>query len=180
MTMQISAVTAAAVLMLAAPQAQQAPPMPKPAPEMTQLDFFKGSWTCEGKTNASPMGPAGKFTSTANIQNNLGGFWQSGTIKGTMPNMPAMEGMFHATYDPSAKQFVMLWVDNMGGSARSTSSGWQQDSMIYEGDMSMPGQKPAKGRDTFTKSGATTMKHSWEVQMDGKWTPLGEETCTKK
>jgi hypothetical protein len=35
-------------------------------------------------------------------------------------------------------------------------------------------------RDSFTRSGAGSMKHTWEAQIDGKWTPLGEETCTKK
>ncbi len=37
-----------------------------------------------------------------------------------------------------------------------------------------------KSRDTFTKSGAVAMKHVWEAQVNGKWMPLGEETCTKR
>jgi hypothetical protein len=24
------------------------------------------------------------------------------------------------------------------------------------------------------------MKHAWEMQLNGKWTPAGEETCRKK
>jgi hypothetical protein len=178
MRLQKTATIAVGVLVLMAAQGTSQE-MPKPAPEMAKIDFFEGNWTCNGKMNASPMGPAGTMTSTADIRKDLGGFWQSGSIKGTMQNMPPFEGMFHTTYDPAAKQYLMFWVDNMGGWARSTSPGWQGDKMVYNGDSHMPGQKPMKGRDTFTRSG-TSMKHVWELQMDGKWMTLGEETCTKK
>ena len=30
---------------------------PKPAPEVAQLAFFAGEWSCKGKAEASPMGP---------------------------------------------------------------------------------------------------------------------------
>jgi hypothetical protein len=118
------------------------------------------------------------MTSTARIHDDLGGFWQSGRIKGTMPGMPTFEGMFHTTYDPAAKQYVMLWVDSIGASARSTSRGWQGDKIVYEGEMQMGGQK-MMGRDTFAKAAGGSMKHSWEMQVDGKWVPMGDETCRK-
>lgn len=153
--------------------------MPKPAPEMSQIAYFEGSWTCQGKMNESPMGPAGEIQGTAEIKKDLGGFWQSGLIKGTSKNMPPMEGRFHATYDPAVKQFVMLWVDNMGGWAQSASSGWKGDTLVYEGEAHMGPQK-MRARDTFTRSGAGTMKHTWESEINGKWMTLGEETCRKK
>ena len=153
--------------------------LPKPAPEMSQIAYFEGSWSCQGKMNESPLGPAGEIQGTADIKRDLGGFWQSGTIKGTSKNMPPMEGRFHATYDPAAKQFMMLWVDNMGGWAQSRSSGWKGDTIVYEGEARMGPQK-MRARDTFTRSGAGTMKHMWEAEIDGKWMVLGEETCRKK
>jgi hypothetical protein len=157
--------------------AQQGPP--KPAPEMSEIAYFEGSWSCDGKSFESPMGPAGTMKSTAEIRKDLNGHFQTGMIKGSMPNMPPFEGMFHATYDAGMKQYVMLWVDNTGGGAQSASSGWKGDTMVYEGDGHMGG-KTMRSRDTFTKSGPTSMKHTWEMQMDGKWMPLGEETCKKK
>ena len=175
MRMRTLSAVAAAMLLPAAILAQEAP---KPAPEMSQLAYFEGSWTCQGKMNESPMGPAGEMQSTAEIKRDLGGFWQSGMIKGTMKNMPPMEGRFHVTYDPAAKQFVMMWVDNMGGWAQNTSSGWKGDTMVYTGESHMGPQK-MRTRDTFTRA-AGTMKHAWEAELNGKWTPLGEETCKKK
>ena len=161
-------------LVLAAPDAP-----PKPAAEMSTLKVFDGSWTCDGKMEASPMGPAGATKSTVKSQVDLGGYWQSGTVKSTTAGMPgAMEGMFHMTYEPATKQYVLLWVDNMGGYARSLSPGWQGDAIAFSGDSSMGGTM-MKTRDTFTTSDSGTLKHDMEAQIDGKWVSTGTETCKK-
>jgi hypothetical protein len=152
---------------------------PKPAPEMSQLAYFEGTWSCSGKSNESPFGPAGPITGAVEIRRDLGGFWQSGVVKATMPKQPPFEGRFHVTYNPGDKQFVMLWVDSVGGWSKSSTSGWKGDTLSYEGDAYM-GPQTFKSRDTFTRSGAGSLKHTWEAQINGKWTPLGEETCTKK
>ena len=152
---------------------------PKPAPEMAQLTYMEGTWSCTGKAHDIGMGPGGPLTSTAVVRKDLGGFFQTGTIKATMPNQPPFEGRFNLTYDPGMKQFVMLWADSMGGWSQTTSSGWKGDVAVYEGDSHMAGHT-MKSRDTFTKAGPTAMKHTWEMQVNGKWMPAGEETCTKK
>ena len=153
--------------------------MPKPAPEMAQIAFMEGTWTCEGKMFETPMGPAGTMKGTVELRRELNGFFQIGTIKGTSATMPPFEGRISVTYDPGLKQFVMLWVDNMGGWAQNTSSGWKGDTLVYEGDGHMGGQT-MKGRDTFVKTGQNALKHSWAMQIQGKWVNAGEETCTRK
>jgi hypothetical protein len=155
-----------------------APEMPKPAAEMAQLKFFDGSWTCEGIMQPSPFGPGGKMTSTVKSQTDFGGFWQSGTVKGSSPGMPPFEGMFHMTYDPGTKQHVSLWVDNMGAWSHSTSRGWEGDKIVFEGESAMGGKK-IMGRDAFIKNADGSMRHTWEMQLDGKWTSIGDETCRK-
>ena len=168
----------AAALMLT-PNMAEAQEMPKPAPEMSQIAFFEGSWTCQGKVAATPMGPAGDTQGSVEIKRDLNGFWQSGVVKSTMANMPPMEGRFHVTYDPGAKRFVMFWVDNMGGWAQSSASGLQGDTLTYEGDSHM-GAMTMKSRDTFTRSGTGSLKHVSSANVDGKWMTMFEETCTKK
>lgn len=181
MKLQSLGMLAAAVFVVTPALAQE---MPKPSPEMARLDFFEGSWSCQGTIEKSPMSPAGKISSEAQIRDDLGGFWQIGTIRAKMTtpgtNMPTFEGRFHTTYDPSRKQFVMLWVDDMGAWAQTTSRGWQKDTMVFEGESHMPGQKPSPTRDTFGRTPDGAMTHVWEMQMDGKWVKLGEETCRKK
>ena len=152
--------------------------MPKPAPEMAQLRFFEGNWTCAGTISASPFGPAGKMTSTVRTHSDLGGFWESGVVKATSPGMPPFEGMFHMTWDPAAKHHLMFWVDSTGGWAQSTAPGWEGDKITFTGDSYMGGKKFTT-RDTFAKEPGGAMKHSWEMQADGKWSPLGDETCKK-
>ncbi len=154
-------------------------PMPKPAPEMSQMAFFEGMWACEGNMLETPISPAGAMSTTADIKKDLDGFWQVGTIKGTAKGMPPFEGRFYVTYDPTAKTYTMFWADSMGGWSTSTASGWKGDTIVYEGDMHMGGQT-IKSRETFTKGGASMMKHVSEAQMSGKWMPTYEETCKKK
>ena len=125
------------------------------------------------------MGPAGTMKGTVTSRADLGGFWQSGTVKSTMAGMPGtMEGMFHMTYDPGTKQYVLLWVDNMGAYSHTTSTGWQGDKIVFSGDTSMGG-KSMKVRDTFTKAADGSLKHDMEAQIDGKWTSTGTEMCKK-
>jgi hypothetical protein len=163
---------------LAEEPAKKAPEMPKPAAEMKNLAAFGGDFTCEGTMNPSPMGPGGKTQGTVSGKSALGGFWQTGRVTSTMAGggMPPMEGMFHMTYDPGTKNYVMLWVDNMGAWSKSTSTGWEGDKMVFSGDMMMGGQT-MMGRDTFTKSADGSLKHGMEMQMDGKWVSMGDEVC---
>jgi len=151
-------------------------PVPKPAPEMAQLKPFDGSWSCEGMMPAGPQGPAQKTKTTVKSHVGMNGFWQVGTV--TMA-APPMEGMFHITYDAGQKQYVMVWVDNMGGYSQETSTGWDGDKMVFTGEGSMMGQKQ-QARDTFTKTNdGSSFKHASEVQMNGQWTSMGDETCHK-
>src|SRR5258708_9279043 len=110
---------------------------PPPAAEMAQLKFFDGNWTCAGTMSASPFGPAGKMTSTVRTHSDLGGFWESGVVKGTSPGMPPFEGMFHMTWDPGAKHHVMFWVDNTGGWAQSTAPGGEGATIVFSRDSYM-------------------------------------------
>ena len=174
----LSAVGVAVILPCAALQAAPEPAPPKPAAEMANLKWFDGNWTCEGTVPPGPMGPGGKIKGTVKSHADFGGFWQSGMVKSSMGTMPAMEGMFHMTYDPGPKEYVLLWVDNTGGYSKETSSGWDGDKIVFSGTSSMAGKQVAT-RDSFTKMGKS-MKHDWEGQMDGAtWTPMGSETCTR-
>jgi hypothetical protein len=168
----------AVALVPAATVSAQAPAAPKPPAEMAQLKFFEGRWACSGTVQATPFGAAGSISGTAKIEDDLSGFWQSGNVKVTAPGMPPMEGKFHTTWDLGAKAYVMFWVDNMGGWSRSTASGWDGDKLVYNGEGAMGGQKMV-GRDTFAKGSDGSLRHSWEMQIDGKWVPVGDETCRR-
>lgn len=179
-TRSITAILAAATLAAVVPCAAAPEGPPKPPAEMSNLKAFDGSWACEGKSEASPFGPAGTNKGTVKSQADLGGFWQSGMVKSTGSSMPGatMEGMFRMTYDPGTKQYLLLWVDNMGAYSHETSPGWEGNKIVFTGDMAMGGTKTSV-RDTFIKGADGSLKHDTEAQIDGKWTALGSETCKK-
>jgi uncharacterized protein DUF1579 len=151
---------------------------PKPPAEISNLAFFAGQWTCAGEGAMEPGGPMMKMTSTVSSNADLGGFWQSGSVKGTTVGMPPFHGMFHMTYDPGAKDYVMLWVDNMGGWSQTRSPGWQGDKIVFTGNSSMGG-KTIPTRDTFTKGAGGSLVHLGEMQTGGAYTKTLEETCRK-
>jgi uncharacterized protein DUF1579 len=152
---------------------------PKPPAEMANLKFFDGSWSCAGEGVMEPGGPTMKMDSSVQSTTGLGGFWQTGTVKGSpMGGMPPFEGMFHMTWDPAAKQYLMLWVDNMGGRSESRSPGWSGDTLVFTGDGQMGDQKMGM-RDTFTRKADGSMSHVGDMQVNGKWVKMMDETCRK-
>jgi hypothetical protein len=154
--------------------------MPAPAPEMAQIKWFAGTWRCDGNVVATPFGPARKSRSTVAIRPDLGGFWYTGMVREdkTAQTPHPVQGMFHETYDPARKQFLLFWVDNHGGWATQTSRGWDGDRMVMEGEGALGGQTMG-ARDTFVKKAAGEMSHTSEVRIDGKWTVVSEEVCKK-
>ncbi|MFO1183669.1 MAG: hypothetical protein U1E56_02630 [Bauldia sp.] len=153
---------------------------PKPAPEMAQLDVFKGRLKCTGKQNASDFGPAHPVKGSAGGTVGLNGFVVTMRYdeNKTKENAAPIHAMYDMTYDAAAKQFVSVGFDNMGGRATLTSKGWDGDKFVLTGEVSMAGQKIAV-RDTFTKTKDGLM-HTGEMQgRDGKFFVLDEETCKR-
>jgi hypothetical protein len=154
---------------------------PKPAPEMSQLDYLVGTWHCSGKAFASPMGPEHATEGVAHAQMALDGFWlvihydETKTAASPMPyHLLQVVG-----WDSAQKAFDSVCFDVFGATCNQTSSGWKGDNLIFEGTALWGGQKMG-ARDTFTKVSATEMKHKGEMQgADGKWMTGDEETCHK-
>ena len=157
--------------------AQQAP---KPAPEMSQIKYFAGSWKCTGDAPASPFGAAHKTESSLILKSDLDGFWYSGPLAEmkTASNTQPVRGMVHIGYDATGKQFAMVWVDNFGSWATEMSPGWQGDTMVWTGDMMVMGEKDT-ARDTYVKKSDTEFTHKFELNMKGQWSPIVDETCKK-
>ena len=153
---------------------------PSAPPELEQIKFFIGSWTCTGTVNASDFGPAHKTRSTVKTHSDLDGFWYSGVVQElkTAENPHPVKGVFHMTYDGAKKQFALMWVDNFGGWSMEFSPGLQGDTLAWEGEANMMGTK-IPSRDKFVKKGEDGLTHAYDFQMKGQWTTVGEETCKR-
>jgi hypothetical protein len=153
---------------------------PGPPSELGQLAFFAGDWSCTGKAEASPMGPAHATQGTVRIHKEIGGFWYVGHYeeKKAAGNSHPMVFHFLQGYDAAAKTFTMDCFDTFGGHCHQTATGWQDGKLVYTGESS--GSGPATPvRDTFTKMGAAALEHAGEMQVDGKWVFTDHETCTR-
>jgi hypothetical protein len=168
-----------AVLVAASLQGQEknppAPPMPKPAPELAQLQFLVGEWTCTGKAPAGPFGPEHPTKGSVSVKRELDNFWYDiHFVDETTP----MSGRAFWGYDTTSRKFVGPGVDNTGGWFTQTSDGMKGDSMVWEGEGVMMGLKVV-ARDTFMKKGDAELRHIADVELGGQWSKVVDETCKK-
>jgi hypothetical protein len=156
------------------------PPPPKPAAELDQLKMFEGTWRCEGKQPAGPMGPEQEYKSSFKGKKDVENFWLAFEYtqkKSKVHNLPIVAKGFLG-YDPTTKKYVTMGVDNMGGSISESSPGWEADKLVFSGDGQMGGQK-ISFRETYTKKGDKEMIWSGEMKMGKDWIPVGTDTCKK-
>jgi hypothetical protein len=89
-----------------------------------------------------------------------------------------MKARGHMTWDPATKAFVLLGVDNAGGTTAETSPGWSGDVVTLAGDASLGGKK-IPFREVITKKGNREFTWRGEMKMGGDWVTLGEDRCKK-
>ena len=152
--------------------------MPKPSPELKNLDYFVGTWTSEGENKPGPMGPGGKWTTTDHYKWMEGGFFLTGETEYSGPEGKT-HGPFFLGYDTNDKVFTYDAFNTMGEAehAKGTVSG---DTWTYTGDLKM-GPETYKGRYTMKITSPTSFTMKYEMSKDGTtWTTVMEGKATKK
>ena len=174
--------TMVVVLVATAAMANQHEEKKAMAPDMLrQLDPLVGKWQCKGIAYATPWFPEHPTMAEVSQAWILDGKWMAFTYaeKKTAENpMPFTATGFFGS-DPEAKMLMFTGVDSGGGYSSGMSSGWVGDVLTFEGPWHM-GAMTSKARDTFTKKGSNEITHMGEVEFEGKWVKLGQETCTRK
>lgn len=170
----------AAAPVAAAPVPAAVPVAPKPATELDQMKVLEGTWRCDGRAPAGPGGPEHAYKSTWKFKRDLDNFWWAAEYQQVKAkNNPApMKARGYMTYDPGAKGFVMLGVDNMGGTSSETTPGWTGDSVTLAGDASQGGRK-IPFREVITKNGEREFTWRGEMKVGADWVTLGEDRCKK-
>jgi hypothetical protein len=155
--------------------------LPPPAGEMTQLKLFEGRWRCEGRTEASAMGPAHVFRATVVAEPVLDGHWELVHYfeRRSREHPVAAKTSGFWGWDAPAKRFVRSAKGNLGDHETAWSNGWEGDTMLWNGELhNFMGRKVAF-RQTFTRKGERQINDTYEVELNGKWTRIGEGTCWK-
>ena len=166
------AFTASSVLAVDAP--------PGPNPKLKELKYFVGNWQCKGTGFAFMGTPEHKTSGVAEASWTLNDYWL--TIyyheSKTAINAHPVAVRIYWGWDEQLKKFASGSVDDMGSYAVQYSSGWDGNKLVFNGE-THGGGGTAKVRDVFTKVTSSKLEHMSEVEMNGKWTKLDEETCTK-
>jgi len=153
-------------------------PMPKPAPEVSKLDYLAGDWISEGDMKPGPMGPGGKITSTDQVKWMEGKFFivMDSKFKGAMGDGTALAVM---GFDPDKKVYTYNEYNSMGqvNHSEGTITG---DTWNWTSDENMGGQT-FKGRYTMKVMSPTAYSFKYEVSQDGaNWTTVMDGKSTKK
>jgi hypothetical protein len=153
---------------------------PLPDAEMQQLESFVGTWHCTGHAEASPFGPAHDTSATVHVGTELSGFWLMGRYEEAKTTANPAPWRFHFVWghDGAQKKFTGWGFDTIGGAWKQTSSGWESDKLVWAGESTLGGQSTGV-RDTFVKKGDNGITHMGEMQANGQWVKLDEESCTR-
>ena len=152
---------------------------PRPGPEQKKLGYFVGKWTTEGEMKASPMGPAGKITSTDDCAWFDGGFAVICHTTGKTPAGPN-KSVGIMGYSTEEKVYTYYGLDNSNMAMTTVPHGTVEgDTWTYTDESVMGGQK-VKSRVVIKELSPTAYTFSMEIQgPDGKWMPMMESKSTK-
>jgi hypothetical protein len=169
-------VIASIVMMVLVALAAQAQTTPPPGPEQKKLAAFLGTWTGEGKMEASPFGKAGTTKST------MACAWFTGEYQlvcDSEDSGPMGKIKAHSIFGYSAekKHYFSFGIDSAGyaapGTAKVDGSSW-----TFEGTDTIGGKaywfrtavKLASPKELSYKSEYSEDGKSWKLQGEGKMT----------
>lgn len=151
-----------------------------PSAKLKELKVLDGRWSCQGTAFAFMGLPEHKTTATFQTTWALNGYWMqaSFTETRTAANPTPVEVRYFWGWNDQMKKFISAGVDNSGAHFTHVSPGWDGDKITFDGELRIA-EKTLKFHDVFTKVSASKVMHRGEAEIDGKWTKLDEETCTK-
>ncbi|MFZ0708104.1 MAG: DUF1579 family protein [Candidatus Korobacteraceae bacterium] len=151
-------------------------PMPKPAPELKQLDWMAGQWKLDGDVKPSPMGPGGKMTMKEDIHWMLGDFFLVNHSKYSSAGMGEGTGLSIMGYDADAKKFTYNEFNSWGEAGRSMGT-------VDGKTWTWLGEDPKMGKGKFIMNVTSPTSYTFEYDMskDGtNWTTIMTGTATKE
>src|SRR5215475_7907126 len=152
----------------------------KPGLEVQRLAYYLGTWRGEGETKSSPIGPAGKLSSTMTCDWFAGGFHL--VCRGEESG-PAGERKFLniVAYDEKAKAYTEYGISSLGESEYSTGDSMVGNKLTFVKNLgSDVGGKPTKIRYIEVQVSPTSYTYQAGTRPRwGSWTLIAEGKYTK-
>lgn len=150
-------------------------PMPKPAPELKQLDWMAGKWKLDGDAKPGPMGPGGKMTMTEEVHWMQGGFFLVAHSKFSGAGMGEGSGVSIIGYDSDAKKFTYNEFNSFGEATKSMGTVDGKTWTWYSED------KMGKGKFIMEVTSPTSYNFKFDMSQDGtNWMTVMSGTATKE
>lgn len=156
--------------------AQQPPQAAQPGPEHKRIGYFAGEWNFQGEAKLSPLGPAGKITTTESCSWFADGFHLVCLTKGTGPMGP-ITSQSTMSYDAARKTYTYHSINSMGSVIFVRG---QVDGKVWTwmDDVSIEG-KTMKIRATVTEESPTAYSFKLEAGDGSTMAVVEEGRATK-
>lgn len=155
--------TLVGLVVLAAPLLAQAPAR---TPELQKLEAFVGTWTSEGKTEASPLAPAGSYKGTLKGEWGPGGFTVLRYDEQRDQSGNPQRAVLVLYYDSKAKAHRAFMVGDDGSSGTASLS-FGPDSMTWVWEIPIK-EKRYTLRGTLKPLSADVREYEEAYSEDGK------------
>jgi hypothetical protein len=141
------------------------------APAMRALDYFHGSWRCEGVFPASGKVIASHMRYASDLEG-------AALVKHHEDIAPASYRAVEAWgYDARHGRYGAAILDSSGGTRRFESSGWQGDTLTWDSAAEVA---PAQ-RFVYVRLDEQRYRLDWEINRNGKGLVVGDTlTCTRE
>jgi len=141
------------------------------APAMRALDYFQGSWHCQGVFPASGRAIASHVRYASDLEG-------AALVKHHDDVPPASYRAIEAWgYDGKGRRYEAAILDNVGGTRRFRSSGWQGDTLTWDSAAEVA---PAQ-RFVYVRLDEQRYRVDWEINRNGKGLVVGDTlTCTRE
>ena len=139
--------------------------MPKPAAEMTKLDWMVGDWSVKETHEATPWSPGGTGQGTMEIDRGPGGFSQVMEYESSGP-MGTVQGRALMAWDAQAGVYRIAWTDNMTPGIVMSECRDEGKDLVCTGEGSMGG-KTYSMRSRAANPNPQGWTEVFETSMDG-------------
>jgi hypothetical protein len=155
--------------------------VPPPDPELARLEPLLGTWTSEGHTRDSVLGPGVPVTSIEEFRWLEGGYFLVSTYDTAFGGEPAQKGVNYWTYDSDTRKFCIIFFSNNGPFSED---GNRYQGTVADGKLTFEG--PARFQYNLADDGTIqvnadgTISVAWWLRDEnGEWAPWMDNTFTR-
>ncbi|MFC5500881.1 hypothetical protein ACFPJ4_01360 [Lysinimonas soli] len=151
-----------------------------PVSRLRELDFFLGRWSATGEFHATPFGARKPVEMRITGTSEDRGMWTVIRTEelATDANSAPLTARYLWGYDAVADEFVAEWFDSNGGRATQRSSGWDGESLVFLGTMTVGGFTVPL-RDSFKRKSPSEYSHFGETDLGEGWITVDDEAVVR-